>query len=93
VILTVPASFDPAARELTAEAARTAGFENLVLLEEPQAAFYNWIQRLGVAWRKHVRVGDVVLVIDVGGHIGSTSCLIRSCCGAPGSMPSVLFKF
>jgi len=67
VVLTVPASFDPAARELTAEAARAAGFENLVLLEEPQAAFYNWIQSSGTGWRKQVKTGEIILVVDVGG--------------------------
>ncbi len=67
VILTVPASFDPAARELTAEAARAAGFGNFVLVEEPQAAFYSWIHSSGDDWRKRIRVGDIVLVIDVGG--------------------------
>jgi hypothetical protein len=67
VILTVPASFDPAARELTAEAARNAGLENLVLLEEPQAAFYSWVQSNGGNWRKQIRVGEIILVVDVGG--------------------------
>lgn len=66
VTLTVPASFDPAARELTAEAARLAGYQNLTLLEEPQAALYSWIQSAG-AWRDQVQVGDVILVVDVGG--------------------------
>jgi hypothetical protein len=67
VVLTVPASFDPAARELTAEAARESGLENIVLLEEPQAAFYSWIQSSFGNWRKQVRVGEIILVIDVGG--------------------------
>jgi hypothetical protein len=67
VTITVPASFDPAARELTAEAVRTAGIEHFILLEEPQAAFYNWIQGSQGGWRKQVRVGDIILVIDVGG--------------------------
>ncbi len=67
VTLTVPASFDPAARELTAEAAQKAGFSRLVLLEEPQAAFYSWIQSNGKGWRKQIKVGDVILVVDVGG--------------------------
>ena len=67
VTVTVPASFDPAARELTAEAVRAIGIEHLVLLEEPQAALYSWIQDSGGAWRKQVRVGDVILVVDVGG--------------------------
>ncbi len=67
VILTVPASFDAAARELTVEAARAAGLENVTLLEEPQAAFYAWIEANGEAWRKLVKVGDAVLICDVGG--------------------------
>ena len=45
IVLTVPASFDAAARELTVEAAFAAGLENLTLLEEPQAALYAWIAR------------------------------------------------
>jgi hypothetical protein len=67
VTVTVPASFDPAARELTAEAAQAVGFQRLVLLEEPQAALYSWIHESGGEWRKQVRVGDRILVIDVGG--------------------------
>jgi len=67
VVITVPASFDASARELTVEAALAAGIENLTLLEEPQAALYAWTDALGDAWRKHVRPGDVVLVVDVGG--------------------------
>ena len=67
VTLTVPASFDPAARELTAEAARAVGLEHLTLLEEPQAALYSWIQASHGEWRKQVSAGDLILVIDVGG--------------------------
>jgi hypothetical protein len=67
IILTVPASFDAVARELTVEAARAAGFEHVTLLEEPQAAFYAWIDASGDKWRKQVEVGDLVLVCDVGG--------------------------
>ena len=67
VVITVPASFDPAARELTAEAAREAQIPGAVLLEEPQAALYAWIQNRGGGWREQVEVGDVILVIDVGG--------------------------
>jgi hypothetical protein len=67
IVLTVPASFDAAARELTVEAARAAGFEHLTLLEEPQAAFYAWLDGQGEAWRKQVQTGDLVLVADVGG--------------------------
>ncbi len=67
VTVTVPASFDPAARELTAEAARAIGIEHLVLLEEPQAALYSWVNDTKGDWRHQVRVGDVILVVDVGG--------------------------
>lgn len=67
VIITVPASFDPAARELTAEAARAAGFQHLTLLEEPQAAVYSWIHQAGKTWREQVMVGDIILVVDIGG--------------------------
>ncbi len=67
VVLTVPASFDAAARELTVEAAYAAGLEQVTLLEEPQAALYAWLAARGDAWRKEIRVGDVVLVCDVGG--------------------------
>jgi hypothetical protein len=65
--ITIPASFDPAARELTAEAAQSAGFPQATLLEEPQSALYNWIQASSGQWRQQVRVGDVILVVDVGG--------------------------
>jgi molecular chaperone DnaK (HSP70) len=67
VTLTIPASFDPAARELTAEAAKEAGYPPITLLEEPQAALYSWIQGSAGRWRKEVRPGDVILVVDVGG--------------------------
>ena len=67
VFLTVPASFDAVARELTVEAARAAGLEHVTLLEEPQAAFYAWLAKQGDAWRKQVKVGDILLVCDVGG--------------------------
>ena len=67
VLVTVPASFDPVARELTVVAAREAGFEKITLLEEPQAAFYAYLASRGDAWRKDLKPGDVVLVCDVGG--------------------------
>jgi molecular chaperone DnaK (HSP70) len=67
ITVTIPASFDPAARELTAEAANAAGYRQMTLLEEPQAALYSWIQKSGGAWRKEVKVGDIILVVDVGG--------------------------
>ncbi len=68
VVLTVPASFDASARELTREAALAAGLpENLVLLEEPQAALYSWLAASGEGWRRDLREGDTLLVCDVGG--------------------------
>jgi molecular chaperone DnaK (HSP70) len=67
VLVTVPASFDAAARELTVEACRLARLEKLTLLEEPQAAFYSWLARSGEAWRRKLQAGDQVLVCDIGG--------------------------
>jgi hypothetical protein len=67
VLLTVPASFDEEARELTRRAAEQAGLQRVTLLEEPQAAFYAWLESQGDAWRKRIKVGDLVLVCDVGG--------------------------
>ena len=75
VVLTVPASFDPAARELTAEAAAAAGLSHLVLLEEPHAALYHWILAARGEWRKQVRVGDIILVIDLGGGTADFSLI------------------
>ncbi len=66
VVLTVPASFDEVARQLTQKAAEQAGFKNFVLLEEPQAAFYAWLERHD-DWRDTVQPGHLILVIDVGG--------------------------
>jgi molecular chaperone DnaK (HSP70) len=67
VLVTVPASFDAIARELTVEAAVKAGLKKITLLEEPQAAFYSWLGVQGDGWRTQLEVGDVVLVCDVGG--------------------------
>lgn len=68
VVLTVPASFDASARELTREAALAAGLpDSLVLLEEPQAATYAWLSDSSDSWRKLLKVGDRLLVCDVGG--------------------------
>ena len=68
VVLTVPASFDAAARDLTREAAFTAGLPgDFVLLEEPQAAVYAWLVQMGERWRKSLNTGDTLLVFDVGG--------------------------
>ena len=66
VLVTVPASFDAVARELTQSAAEQAGYRNVILLEEPQSAFYAWIER-HPDWRDRVRAGDLILVVDIGG--------------------------
>lgn len=67
VVLTVPASFDEAARELTLDAAKQAGLESITLLEEPQAAFYCWIVSHQEGWQREVRGGELILVCDIGG--------------------------
>ena len=67
IVVTVPASFDEVARNLTAEAAEAAGLGKVVLLEEPLAAFYAWTAQAGADWRAQVHPGDIVLVCDVGG--------------------------
>ena len=67
IVLTVPASFDAAARDLTLRAATEAGLTNVTLLEEPQAALYAWLEATGDSFRKQVKTGDVILVVDVGG--------------------------
>lgn len=66
IVLTVPASFDEVARELTVLAAEDAGLGKITLLEEPQSAFYAWVAR-HEDWRERVTVGDLILVVDIGG--------------------------
>jgi hypothetical protein len=73
--VTIPASFDPAARELTAEAATATFGSQFTLLEEPQAALYSWIQGSVGGWRKQVKPGDVILVVDVGGGTSDFSLI------------------
>lgn len=67
VLVTVPASFDPSARQLVLEATWAAGFPQVILLEEPLAAFYAWLHRHEEQWRQLLKVGDTVLVADIGG--------------------------
>jgi len=67
VVLTVPASFDEVARELTLAAARRAGLTRVTLLEEPQAAFYAWIAAHAGDWETRLRPHRLALVVDVGG--------------------------
>ena len=78
VLLTVPASFDEEARELTRRAAEQAGYQHVTLLEEPQAAFYAWLESQGDAWRRRIKVGDLVLVCDIGGGTTDFSLIMVS---------------
>ncbi len=75
VVLTVPASFDDVARNLTVEAARKAGLENLTLLEEPQAAFYCWLATALVAEAGSLPPGALCVVVDVGGGTSDFSLI------------------
>lgn len=75
IVLTVPASFNEVARTLTHEAAEAAGLHHVVLLEEPQAAFYAWTAQAGADWRSQVAAGDIVLVCDVGGGTADFSLI------------------
>lgn len=78
ILLTVPASFDEEARELTRRAAEQAGYQHVTLLEEPQAAFYAWLENQGKSWRRRIRVGDLVLVCDIGGGTTDFSLIMVS---------------
>ncbi len=78
VVLTVPASFDAAARELSVEAALAAGIDDLTLLEEPQAALYAWLEAQGERWRSELRPDDVILVIDIGGGTCDFSAIVAT---------------
>jgi hypothetical protein len=78
ILLTVPASFDEEARELTVRAAAEAGLSRVTLLEEPQAALYAWIESQGDRWRNRLRVGDLLLVVDIGGGTTDFSLILVS---------------
>lgn len=83
IILTVPASFDEVARELTVEAAVIAGLKTVTLLEEPLAAFYSWLIRYENSWSRFVSPDELILVCDVGG--GTTDFTLISLREAAGS--------
>lgn len=79
IILTIPASFDEVARELTVTAARAAGLPRIVLLEEPQAAFYSWVYFHQDQWDTIVSPGQKILVCDIGGGTSDFSLIhVRS---------------
>lgn len=73
--LTVPASFDAVARELTVQAAQLAGLPNLTLLEEPTAAFYAWLEEHHGNWRDQIKVGETILICDIGGGTSDFSLI------------------
>ena len=85
VTLTVPASFDEVARELTLEAANLAGLRDVVLLEEPLAAFYSWLARHERDWQEHVQPGELILICDVGG--GTTDLTLVTLSAVDGGSP------
>ena len=82
VVLTLPASFDEVARELTVQAAARAGLPRVVLIEEPQAAFYAWVYRHADDWQTARAGGQKILVCDIGGGT-SDFTLIRVAAAAP----------
>lgn len=73
--LTVPASFDAVARELTVQAAQLAGLLNTTLLEEPTAAFYAWLEAHHGNWRDQIKVGETILICDIGGGTSDFSLI------------------
>ncbi len=89
IVITVPASFDETARELTLEAAAMAGFGEPVLLEEPLAAFYAWLSQNESRWENEISPGEKILVVDIGGgtcdfsiiSLGQDGVLSRSSAG------------
>jgi molecular chaperone DnaK (HSP70) len=85
IILTVPASFDEVARELTLSAAEMAGYRHVTLLEEPLAAFYSWLERHEHQWADHVQPGELILICDVGG--GTTDFTLVSLNAVEGGSP------
>jgi molecular chaperone DnaK (HSP70) len=89
LVLTVPASFDEGARALTLEAARLAGLPSLRLLEEPQAALYDWLHRHRDTLLDELAETRLVLVADVGGGTTDFS-LVKVALedGVPASMPT-----
>jgi molecular chaperone DnaK (HSP70) len=85
MVLTVPASFDEVARELTLAAARQAGYRHVTLLEEPLAAFYSWLARHEQKWEAHVQPGQLILICDVGG--GTTDFTLVTLTAVEGGTP------
>ena len=83
IILTLPASFDEIARELTVEAAAAAELPRVVLIEEPQAAFYAWVYKHRDDWQTRVQSGQTILVCDIGGGTSDFTLIhVRAAGGA-----------
>ena len=85
IIITVPASFDEVARDLTVEASKAAGLSDILLLEEPLSAFYSWLTMHEHDWQDHIRPGELVLVVDVGG--GTTDLTLITLTETEGQTP------
>lgn len=85
LVITVPASFDEIARDLTMEAARVAGLPDVLLLEEPLSAFYSWLILHEHDWQEHVKPGELILVCDVGG--GTTDLTLITLVETDGGSP------
>ncbi len=85
ITVTVPASFDEVARDLTIAAAKKAGLADITLIEEPLAAFYSWLARHENDWSSHVKPGELILVCDVGG--GTTDFTLIALREAEGGSP------
>jgi molecular chaperone DnaK (HSP70) len=84
IVITVPASFDEVARDLTIEATKLAGLINVTLLEEPLAAFYSWLIKHEENWQDFIKPGELVLVCDVGGGTSDfTLITLRQTEGTP----------
>lgn len=85
VVITVPASFNEEARDLTMEAIRAAGFgTSVTLLEEPLAAFYSWLIHHEMDWQQYIREDDLILVCDVGGGTTDFSLItVKETDGSP----------
>ncbi|MDZ7858762.1 Hsp70 family protein [Sphaerotilus sp.] len=89
VVLTVPASFDEAARALTLQAARLAGLPTLTLVEEPQAAFQDWLFRHRETLATALAGVRRVLVCDVGGGTTDFSLIDVGAPERPGGLPTL----
>ncbi len=87
IVLTLPASFDEIARELTVQAAARAGLARVVLIEEPQAAFYAWIYKHQDNWDQLVTPGQKILVCDIGGGTTDFTLIRVRRAGSPHPSP------